>query len=271
MTAPSPPVTKMQPEAHAEAPLPRAPKQLPSPDPGPEQGRVTGAYARYGHKALDLVLLGIALPLAVLPAIGIGLVNAWVFRDPRKILFFQERVGQGGKIFRMVKFRTMRELGVGSMDSWSTGKDQLRVTPFGRLLRNSHLDELPQLLNVLRGEMSFIGPRPEMVEIEEWARERVPGFSRRLAVKPGISGYAQITQGYTGRDEEAYREKLAINEHYLDSISLRTDLEIVLRTIVWMIRGKGWDWKPTPAVSGSSEGSAGDQAERILVPRKPAA
>ena len=232
-------------------------------DPEPidwEQECPRSFYARHGHRALDLVLLTIALPLAAIPAFAIALVNAVVFGDPRQILFVQERVGFRGKRFAIYKFRTMRAARESSMDSWTQGQDTLRVTRFGRFLRNAHLDELPQLLNVLKGDMSFIGPRPEMVEIEDWAASRVPGFSRRLALRPGISGYAQITQGYTGCDEEAYAEKLAINEHYLRTISLRTDLEIVLRTIVWMMRGKGWDWKPAPVDPTAVRASSGRAA-----------
>ena len=116
----------------------------------------------------------------------------------------------------------------------------------GRFLRSSHLDELPQLLNVLRGEMSFIGPRPEMVEVEEWACANVPGFLERMVIKPGITGLAQVTQGYTPRDVEAYRRKLAVNRAYLRRYGLRTDLAILARTAVWMLRGRGWKWNHVP-------------------------
>jgi lipopolysaccharide/colanic/teichoic acid biosynthesis glycosyltransferase len=96
---------------------------------------------------------------------------------------------------------------------------------------------------VLRGEMSFIGPRPEMLEVEQWASEHVPNFVQRLAIKPGITGLAQVTQGYTGRDVGAYAKKLAINLAYIERMSLRFDLEILARTGLWMLRGKGWDWQ----------------------------
>lgn len=241
----------------AEAPRPvplddreRAPIDWDAATPG-------GFYARHGHRLLDLVLLAIALPLALGPGLVIAAINALVFRDPRQVFFLQDRVGRRGKIFRIYKFRTMREARAGSLDSWSSGGDTLRVTRFGRFLRNAHLDELPQLINVLRGEMSFIGPRPEMVEIEEWAERNAPGFSRRLALRPGISGYAQITQGYTGCDVAAYERKREINELYLQRISLATDLEIVARTLVWMLRGKGWDWKPAGVADSTPESASG--------------
>ena len=130
-------------------------------------------------------------------------------------------------------------------ESWDRD-DQLRVTRFGRFLRNTHLDELPQLVNVLRGDMSMIGPRPEMVEIERWASSEVEQFSRRLAIKPGITGLAQVTQGYTGRDRAAYARKLEINDHYRERMSFSFDVKILAMTAIWMLRGRGWDWKPEP-------------------------
>lgn len=200
-------------------------------------------YTRHGHRALDIAILLVALPPAFVLGSCIALLNAVVFADPRQVFFLQERVGRDGKVFRLVKFRTMREASGDAYSSWSGGEDRLRVTRFGRFLRNSHLDELPQLLNVLVGQMSIIGPRPEMLEIESWAESEIPGFGRRLAIRPGITGYAQITQGYTGRDVKAYREKLEKSEWYRARMSLRLDLEILLRTAVWMVRGRGWDWK----------------------------
>jgi lipopolysaccharide/colanic/teichoic acid biosynthesis glycosyltransferase len=200
------------------------------------------AYARIGRPLLDAAIL---CAVAV-PALAIGslvlLVNAIVFRSVCKAFFVQPRIGLRGRVFHLVKFRTMREAPHGNFESWSRG-DRARVTAFGTFLRNAHLDELPQLINVLRGEMSFIGPRPEMIEVEHWASEHVPGFVERLAIRPGITGLAQITQGYTGRDVDAYREKLAINRDYIERMSLAFDLAIIARTVAWMLRGKGWDWR----------------------------
>ena len=202
-----------------------------------------GFYARHGRWVLHWSLLVLALPLALAIALPIAAINLLQFRDPRRILFSQPRVGRHGRVFRIYKFRTMRDAADDEFGSWGSGADKLRVTPFGRLLRNAHLDELPQLLNVLRGEMTFIGPRPEMVEIDAWARLRVPDFHRRLALHPGITGRSQISQGYTGKSAAAYQLKLRGDEAYRRNLSLREDLRILAGTALWMLRGRGWRWR----------------------------
>lgn len=200
-------------------------------------------YSRYGRRMLDLATVGVLAPIAAVPMVCVVMANLCIFRDPRKVFFTQERVGHRGEVFRMYKFRTMRDARRGALHSWSSGGDRLRVTRFGRFLRNAHLDELPQLWNILRGEMSIVGPRPEMIEIEAWAAREVPGFTRRLRVRPGVTGWAQVTQGYTGRCPEAYAAKLAANEAVTCKPSLRSDVAVLFRTAVWMLRGKGWEWK----------------------------
>lgn len=201
-----------------------------------------GFYAECARPALDYALLAlVAAPALVIGALVVA-AHAIAQRDLRHAFFVQPRVGHRGRVFNLIKFRTMREAREGNFAAWSGG-DQARVTSFGKFLRNAHLDELPQLINVARGEMSFIGPRPEMLEVEAWASEHVEGFTSRLAIKPGITGLAQVTQGYTGRDIGAYTEKLAINRAYLERMSFAFDLQILARTCLWMLRGKGWDWQ----------------------------
>ena len=191
-----------------------------------------GRYAEHIRGPLLLALTLPLVPLALLVSLPIVLVNLCVQRSPRRVFFAQPRVGWRGEIFVLYKFRTMRD---------RPGDDHARVTGFGRFLRNTHLDELPQLFNVLRGEMCLIGPRPEMVATERWAARRFPGFSERLVLKPGLTGYAQITQGYTdGGDEAAYAQKLALNREYRERLTVETDLAILGRTILWMLRGRGW-------------------------------
>jgi lipopolysaccharide/colanic/teichoic acid biosynthesis glycosyltransferase len=102
------------------------------------------------------------------------------------------------------------------------------------------LDELPQFWNILRGDMAYIGPRPEMVEVHWWAQRSVPGFDTRLWVKPGISGLAQLSQGYVGSDAEAYGHKLQADLQYLSRLTLLQDLSILYRTPLWMLRLRGW-------------------------------
>jgi lipopolysaccharide/colanic/teichoic acid biosynthesis glycosyltransferase len=197
------------------------------------------AYARFGRPCLRAVLLAAGLPVALVLALPIALVNALHFGGPSGVLFRQRRIGRHGRAFWILKFRTMH----GSdeeRDDWHPGEDHARVTRFGRFLRNTHLDELPQLVNILRGEMDFIGPRPEMVAIDEWARARIPRFHERYAVRPGLTGLAQVTQGYTPRERKAYRRKLALDRCSLAAFSLALDLEILLRTALWMLRGRGW-------------------------------
>jgi len=184
----------------------------------------------------------------LLLAFPIALANWIQFRSARRILFRQERVGLDGRVFWILKFRTMRECRSSSFDSWGRGLDRLRVTAFGRFLRNTHLDELPQLWNILCGEMDFIGPRPEMVEIHAWACEHVPAFAERTAVLPGVTGLAQVIQGYASRDDEQYRRKLALDRRYIERRSFRLDLEILARTALWMARGRGWQQVPRRTV-----------------------
>ena len=198
-----------------------------------------GLYARFLRTPLLYVLTLLLVVPALALALPITLVNAFVQGSLGRVLFRQVRVGRRGRPFTLLKFRTMADAGVGD----------LRVTRFGRFLRNTHLDELPQLWNVLRGDMCLIGPRPEMVSIERWAAVHVPAFADRLVLRPGITGRAQITQGYTeDGDVEGYERKARINAEYLHAMSARTDLEILLATVSWMLRGRGWRPRRTRGV-----------------------
>jgi lipopolysaccharide/colanic/teichoic acid biosynthesis glycosyltransferase len=209
-----------------------------------------GFYARRGRALVRLTLLVATL----LPALAIGLpillVNACLFRSPRLAFYSQPRVGHRGRVFQILKFRTMRASSTGDYDSWGLGLDRLRVTRFGRFLRNTHLDELPQLWNIWRGEMDFIGPRPEMLEVQRWACERLPRFPERCALLPGITGLAQVTQGYAGKDERAYALKLAADQHYRRRLTLALDLEILVRTPLWMLGVRGGRRSPRRRVLG---------------------
>lgn len=204
--------------------------------------RADGFYERSGKRLVDLALLAVALPVACAVALPIAAWNLVAFKDPRKVFFLQQRVGHRGRIFCIYKFRTMRSVAPNEHGAWSIEKDVLRTTRFGRLLRNTHLDELPQLINILKGDMHLVGPRPEMVDIHEWACAEIPGFAKRLETPPGLTGLAQITQGYTVRERDCYAKKLEIDLQYVTRTSFRQDLSIIARTIPWVLQGRGWSW-----------------------------
>jgi lipopolysaccharide/colanic/teichoic acid biosynthesis glycosyltransferase len=192
----------------------------------------SGRYAR-GLREPFLFLVTLALvPPALCLALPIALANLLVQRSARRVFFAQPRVGWRGRVFTLYTFRNLLD---------RPGDDHERVTRFGRFLRNTHLDELPQLWNVLAGDMNLIGPRPEMLATERWAARHCPDFCERLALRPGLTGLAQITQGYTdGRDARAYRAKLELNRRYLRLLSFGLDCSILLGTALWMLRGRGW-------------------------------
>lgn len=139
------------------------------------------------------------------------------------ILFRQQRAGKGGKVFTILKLRTMVD---------GDGEDEERITPLGRFLRKTSLDELPQMINVLRGEMSIVGPRPLLEEyLPHYNKEQF----RRHEVKPGITGWAQIN----GRNAITWEERFKLDIWYVDHASLWLDLKIVLKTFASVINGKG--------------------------------
>lgn len=189
-----------------------------------------GLWAQWGRPMFDELLLALTLPPALVVIALVALANAVAFGGLRKAFFVQPRVGHRGRIFQLVKFRTMREPTGSVFEAWSGG-DVARVTRMGKFLRSTHLDELPQLFNVLRGEMSFIGPRPEMIEVEEWACTNVPGFLERMAIKPGITGWAQIN-GWRGETdtEDKLRKRVEFDFQYIREWSFWLDMLVLLRT-----------------------------------------
>lgn len=189
-----------------------------------------GAAKRLVDVALSSTALLLGLPLWALVAV---LIRA---DSPGPVFYLQERVGQGGRRFTMIKFRSMRRDAEDAGPRWSGPADP-RVTRVGRLLRRWHLDEAPQTLNVLRGEMSLVGPRPERpVFFERLARE-IPGYERRVAVRPGVTGWAQVN---LKADEtlEDVRRKLDCDLHYVENASLALDARILARTLVGLLRGR---------------------------------
>lgn len=190
--------------------------------------RGRGAYAL--KRVLDL---GCSLGLLIaLSPILLGIAFAIAVLDGRPVLFIQERAGRDGVPFRMFKFRSMvrdairlgREQGIGGGDPFGVVKNDPRITRTGRWLRRTSLDELPQLINVIRGEMSLIGPRPDLVEQAAYYSD---SERRRLAVRPGITGYAQVR----GRDEIEWPERITHDIWYIEHWSLWLDMKIVCATL----------------------------------------
>lgn len=149
--------------------------------------------------------------------------------------YSQVRVGHYGKEFKILKFRTMIKESEKNGAQWASQKDN-RITFIGNFLRKTRLDELPQLINVFKGEMSFVGPRPERPEIEVELKEEIPLYERRHLVPPGLTGWAQINYGYGSCIEDSKR-KLEYDLYYIKHISFTFDLKVLLRTIPLIMRG----------------------------------
>ena len=173
------------------------------------------------------------------------------FTSTGPIFYTQARVGYRGKIFRIFKFRSMQENIERGVAAWaSASKLDSRLTPIGGLLRSSHLDELPQLWNIVRGEVSFIGPRPERPEFVSELTKRYPLFKLRPLVKPGVTGWAQTQQGYANSYSDSLR-KLEFDLFYIIKFSPLLDFKIVLKTlaIVFMGGTEGLKRARTPRLS----------------------
>jgi exopolysaccharide biosynthesis polyprenyl glycosylphosphotransferase len=194
------------------------------------------SYSTVSKRAFDLVITAIGLvPVALLMPL-VALLVRCSGRGP--ILFKQVRLGECGKLFEIYKFRTMvvdaERMGV---PVWASAHDP-RITRIGRFLRRTRLDELPQLWNVLRGDMSIVGPRPERPEFLELLSSEVPFWERRHLVKPGITGWAQVRCGYTD-DSLGAAEKLSYDLYYLKHRSLLLDVAITAKTAGIVVRGTG--------------------------------
>lgn len=178
--------------------------------------------------ALLFILLS---PVLALVAIGIKLTS------PGPVFFCQLREGYLGKPFYMIKFRSMRQDAERNQAVWASPNDE-RMTPFGRFLRASRLDEIPQLWNIMRSEMCFVGPRPERPEFYESLKKEIPLFSLRKMVRPGITGWAQVRAGYAASVAESLK-KLEFDLYYIQNMSPRLDILILLHTVSTVIFGDG--------------------------------
>lgn len=196
---------------------------------------------RGAKRVIDVVAVIALLPI-LLPVIG--LLAVLIKLDSKgPAFYFQERIGFGGKIFRMVKLRTMRNRPEATgtearRDDAMTKDNDDRITRIGSLLRKTRLDELPQAWNVLVGEMSWIGPRPEAQALAEWHETEIPFYSYRHIVRPGITGWSQVNQGHV-TDLEAIRAKVRFDFYYVKNLSLWLDVLIALKTLRVVVRGLG--------------------------------
>lgn len=181
---------------------------------------------------LSLVIFIILLPLFAILALLIYIDS------PGPVLYWQERMGKEGRIFQLVKFRTMIPYAEKDTGPVLAKENDPRITRIGRFLRRTRIDELPQLWNVIRGEMSLIGPRPERPEFVRKWKDSIPHYELRLLVRPGITGWAQVMGRY---DEgiETVKAKLQYDLYYIKHLSFSLDFEIALRTIYVMLLGKG--------------------------------
>lgn len=184
-------------------------------------------YSKYGKRVIDIMLSTIALIILAVPMLILaGLVRS---KLGSPILFKQDRPGKDEKIFQMYKFRTM------TSDTDNEGNllpDEVRLTKFGKLLRKTSLDELPELLNILKGDMSIVGPRPLLIAyLDRYNDEQ----KKRHLVRPGLTGLAQVN----GRNAISWEEKFKFDTKYVDEITFMSDIKIVLLTIVKVFKTEG--------------------------------
>jgi exopolysaccharide biosynthesis polyprenyl glycosylphosphotransferase len=200
-----------------------------------DEARVSSMY-ELGKRLVDILgaLFGLLILLLLLPFLSLAII----LDDGRPIFYKQERSGRGGQPYSIIKLRTMRrDAEADGKPQWASEGDS-RATRVGRLLRRTHLDELPQFFNVLTGEMSLVGPRAERPELVELFQRHVPFYRARLLVKPGITGWAQINMGYASTIEETM-DKLEYDLYYIKHRNMAMDALIVLRTPQTMLGLRG--------------------------------
>lgn len=198
-----------------------------------------GVY-EFGKRLMDVLIAILGLGVLTILFVPVALMIALDSRGP--IIFSQERVGRNGQLFKIYKFRTMKALAPdGSAETegakWARSNDR-RVTRVGRVLRNMRIDELPQFWNILMGDLSFVGPRPERPEFVEKLRKAVPHYDMRHLVRPGLTGWAQINYRYGASIKDAHI-KLQYDIYYAKKRSLMLDLAIILKTMKIVLTGKG--------------------------------
>jgi exopolysaccharide biosynthesis polyprenyl glycosylphosphotransferase len=193
-------------------------------------------FNRTAKRLLDIIcgLMIAAIFAIVFPLVGIAIK----LDSPGPIFYQQERVGRYGKKFTIYKFRSMISNAEGNGEATWAVKGDVRITKVGQFLRKTRLDELPQILNILRGEMSLVGPRPERPEFIDKLQQQIPFYRTRLAVKPGLTGWAQVNYGYGSTVKDALI-KLQYDLYYQKYCSLWLDIQIILRTFGVVLKMEG--------------------------------
>ncbi|MCL2183332.1 MAG: sugar transferase [Chitinispirillia bacterium] len=181
---------------------------------------------------VSLGVLVLGLPVLLAAALLIRMTS------PGKAIYTQERVGRNGKNYIMYKFRSMYIDAESRAGPQWASKNDPRITPVGRFIRKTRLDELPQFLNVLKGEMSLVGPRPERPFFVEKLKQEIPWYVRRIKMKPGITGWAQVKHKYDSSIEDV-KQKVLYDLYYFENMSLSLDIKILLRTVLVVLTGKG--------------------------------
>ena len=187
-------------------------------------------------RAFDIIFSLIALLVLAIPMAVISLLVKFSKQSSSGPVFYhQERLGLNGTKFNLIKFRTMREDAETDGARWSNGDDDPRITPLGRALRRTRLDELPQFWCILKGDMTLVGPRPEREVFYNQFEEYIHGFSERMKVKPGLTGHAQVSGGYYLKPEE----KIVYDIEYIKKRSMWFDIKIVFKTLKVVLSGEG--------------------------------
>ncbi|CEN91717.1 glycosyltransferase [[Clostridium] sordellii] len=191
--------------------------------------KIYSIYKRILDLILSIIGLVIGIPIIIVFSILIKL------EDRGPVFYKQQRLGKNAKVFWIYKLRSMKvNAEKDGIAQWAK-KDDDRITKVGNFIRKTRIDEIPQLFNILKGDMSLIGPRPERPELTYKFNDCIPGFINRLVVKPGLTGWAQVNGGYDITPEE----KLKYDLEYIDSRSLHLDFKIILKTIVVVFTGDG--------------------------------
>lgn len=185
-------------------------------------------------RSCDIFGILIALPIIIsLSLVTAVLVKIFIVAQGESVIFTQERIGLNGRVFTIYKFRSMQ---VNGTEFTQVGDE--RINKVGNFIRKYRLDELPQFWNILIGDMSLIGPRPEQVVYVNTYRKQIPNYELRHSVRPGLTGWAQVMQGYTS-DTDGTREKLQYDLYYLKNFGFKMDVVIVWKTILVILTGFG--------------------------------